>query len=850
MEYKELKNGWRLFSTENKGKLEQKELEELEEKYRCQKTGYEIPSMPMQVLDVLTYHGVVEDPAKTGSGEESRWVSQNDWLYVIRLDAEDCAAKRPTWLYFGGVDTFADFYWNREWIDSSEDVFLPVLLKPRNTEKKENWLVVHVHSPWKKMEEMQVPQRYQNKVMPKWALFRGFHRGYDDYLGFPPYLTRMGLYDEVWMASGENGLKQTEVSVSVLDDGKRGKVAVAVDLFGEAEVGAALRYELWDENERLCSGEGELEGQKGRIRFMIDNPILWETAQRGNPYLYSLKIYLTNHSEIMDCRQKKIGFRVLKKTGDMEFELNGKPIKLWGANLAPIDNKTGCYDAKRAEALIKKALHANMNCIRVWGGGDRLPDVFYDMCDQLGVLLWQDFFHDYSMYPEEYAFRELCRKEARYQIRRLKHHPSILLWCGSNESVMCRDFSNPGEECIGYEIYDEDYRGICQELDPERYYHMSSPCGGKYANDPLEGDTHSYTSTWFVPGGRYPVFLSENMRSFLPPSHSMKRMIGEKGLWPEDYSGQMTKGNLFPWPPSWKAFTSADGWRKISEVEQFYDADDLPSMIYRFGASVSKYMTECIGRYRRGRSYEERYENYRKCKGHLWWKLNTSAPHIYSGLMDYYLEPCMPYFALKRLYQPFQIFFSKDDYIGVWLVNDTLEVQEGTVYIKLFHLNKNAATKFMKKTFRIRPDESLFLTDLNAFGQFLMNEHILYAKVTDTSGKVMTEMTDYVDIERHMEFPDAKLTITDEGGGEFRIETDRFARCVELWGEDGGDRFGWDFSDNYFDLMPGQSKKIRISGKHSGGIIHAKGYYSSEESILNWGNVNREVHYESGKQEE
>ena len=199
------------------------------------------------------------------------------------------------------------------------------------------------------MEEMQVPQRYQNKVMPKWALFRGFHRGYDDYLGFPPYLTRMGLYDEVWMASGENGLKQTEVSVSVLDDGKRGKVDVAVDLFGEAEVGAALRYELWDENERLRSGEGELEGQKGRIRFLIDNPILWETAQRGNPYLYSLKIYLTNHSEIMDRRQKKIGFRILKKTGDMEFELNGKPIKLWGANLAPIDNKTGCYDAKRAE---------------------------------------------------------------------------------------------------------------------------------------------------------------------------------------------------------------------------------------------------------------------------------------------------------------------------------------------------------------------------------------------------------------------------------------------------------------------------------------------------------------------
>ena len=108
--------------------------------------------------------------------------------------------------------------------------------------------------------------------------------------------------------------------------------------------------------------------------------------------------------------------------------------------------------------------------------------------------------------------------------------------------------------------------------------------------------------------------------------------------------------------------------KKISEVEQFYDGNDPESMIYRFQGSVGRYMTKCVGRYRRGRKYEERKDNIRRCKGHLWWKINTSAPHIYSGLLDYYMEPSLPYFALKRAYQPFQLFFSIDDYIGLWAV--------------------------------------------------------------------------------------------------------------------------------------------------------------------------------------
>lgn len=847
-----LETGFQIFEWENAETLCGEDLDRLMSAYEA-KQGYEVPSMPMQVHEALIYHKVIEDPAVTGSGEECTWVSEKDWIYVckVAMPEEMCRAETCL-LRLEGVDTLADLYWNREKIASGEDVYLPLLADLVGKCGEENELVLHIHSPHAHLRQRNMPARYQGKIMPKWSLIRGFHRGYDDYLGFRPYLTRMGVYDQVWIEWGSQGIRQLDLKVSLgLRDTcersgpRKGEPQIlpagpleenigygegCLTLFRDPEPGTVAVWELLFAGQCVQRRELEVSQKKIPLSFQVENPRLWNAAQKGVPHLYRLQVRLLVKGEEKDRITKPLGFRRIEKVGDFAFRVNGMPLRLWGANVAPLDNRTGCYQRERAEKIVKMALEAHMNCLRIWGSTDRLPDEFYELCDEAGLLLWQDFFHDYSMYPEEAEFRALCRREAEYQVRRLRHHPSILLWCGSNESIMCRDFSNPGEDCIGYRIYDEDYRAVCRELDPERYYHLSSPSGGSYANDPLAGDTHSYTSTWFVPGGRYPVFLSENMRAYPPVYHSMLRMLGEERLWPEGETGQTRKGNLFPWPESWRPFTSAESWQKISHVEEFYDACDAASMIYRFGASVGRYIEDCVGRYRRGRSYEQREESFRRCQGHLWWKMNTSAPHIYSGLLDYYMEPYIPYYALKRCYQPFQLFFSVDDYIGVWAVNDTAEKISGTIYVKLFHLRKNEAAGFFQVSFSAEPDQSVFAADLNCFGQFLMNQHVLYARAVDEEGKVLTEITGYADIERHMEFPDCTLSLSWEGE-ELVVETDCFARSVELLGEEEGDYFGWTFSDNYFDLLPGSIRRIRVGG-HRRGRIHAKGYYGTRETII------------------
>lgn len=828
-----LETGFRLFERKEEGDLTYQELRELSCGYRGGE-GYEIPRMPMQVHDILTLHKVIDDPAQSGRGEACTWVSDRDWVYVcaVLIPQEELSLYRDCILFLGGVDTFADVYWNGEKAAEGRDVYLPLEAALPGSCREENWLAIHVRSPHREMAHMEMPERYRGAQMPKWALFRGFFRGYDDYLGYGPYLTRMGIYDEICLEYAGQGIRSVSVQSGLEWDeqdpeaGYEGWVEVEAQCIRAPGEETVWICELEEEGKHIGRWEERAEKERTGLHLEAASPRLWNVVQKGTPFLYELNVILMVGGREMGRVKKRIGFRRIEKQGDFSFRINGMPLRLWGANVAPLDHKTGCYPQERAEKIIRMALGAHMNCLRIWGGGDRLPESFYDRCDEEGILLWQDFFHDYSMYPEEESFRSLCRREVEYQVRRLRSHPCILLWCGSNESIMCRDFSKPGQECLGSALYEEDYRQICAKLDPERYYHPSSPGGGAYANDPLEGDTHSYTSTWFVPGGKYPVFLSENMRAYPPVYHSMLRMMGEEKLWPAGETGQMRKGNLFPWPASWRPWTSAESWQKISPVEQFYDADDAESMIYRFGASVGRYITECVGRYRRGRSYEERERGFRRCRGHLWWKMNTSAPHIYSGLLDYYMEPYIPYYALKRAYRPFALFFSVDDYIGLWAVNDTVREIRGTVTVRLFHMKRNTDTDCLCIPFTVKPDESAFLTDLNRFGQFLMNEHVLYARAVDEKGKLLAETVDYADIERHMAFPDCTLRLSWEGE-ELLVETDRFARSVELLGEEDGDFFGWEFSDNYFDLLPGRAKRIRVSGVHKAGVIHAKAYYAS-----------------------
>ena len=169
----------------------------------------------------------------------------------------------------------------------------------------------------------------------------------------------------------------------------------------------------------------------------------------------------------------------------------------------------------------------------------------------------------------------------------------------------------------------------------------------------------------------------------------------------------------------------------------------------------------------------------------------------------------------------------------MWLVNDTTKTIRGSVEVTLFSLGKNQKTASLTRTFESRPDESRLLTFLDEFGQF-RRENVLLARVTDEKGQLLAENIDYVDIERHLDFPqDTGLKMWQEED-RLVLTTQRFARCVELIGDEDGDEFGWLFEDNYFDLAPGTEKRVRILGRHVRGTVQAKAYYDEKETTVKW----------------
>ncbi|EMS70045.1 beta-mannosidase [Ruminiclostridium cellobioparum] len=790
----------------------------------------QLKTIPCQVHDALIERGIIENPNIKGRNNDC-WIGESDWIYVCDFSLDEWQGEWT--LRFGGLDTFADIYLNGRLIAQHNDAFLPCIITKLDNLRLQNTLVLHFKSARKIVNSISSPEKYQGKV-PAISMARVFRSGFHEYCGPIPELIRVGIYGHVTLEqSGIFGIEELETEVVLSEDLMRGTVSLQGTYAGNGKdlrIVASLK-----DDEGNIAAVCEQRGFSQDMVLHVENPRLWWPRTHGAANLYTLEVSAFCGDSCQDVVRRTIGFRRIDKVGDFDFILNGRPLKLWGANLTHMDTVSGCYNALRTGELLELAELGNFNCLRVWGEGEILADEFYEQCDLRGILLWQDFYLCYSMYSEEQEFLELCRREAESLVSRLKHHPSVLLWCGGNEMLLSRDYDHPGEYCWGEKIFGKIFPSVCAKLDPGRYYHESSPAGGLFANDPREGDTHGYTHLWYVPGSYYPVFLSENCRVSAPPLRTMQIMMTPGELWPEGYTNIMTKKQRLCWPETWNQHNTNNGAVKVGPVENYLDAEDPASLIYRLGAAHANYIKRDVERFRRGKPVSQA-EGPRLTKGHLLWKFNNNSNIISYGIVDYFNEPGMAYYALRNAYSPLLVSFSIEDEIHVWLTNDTQEHYSGSVVVKLFNLPENKFTEEMEFLFSVQPDQSIPVGNLNGFLQF-RREHVLVAYVFDRADKMLARNVDYVDIERHLIFPEDASIELDINDGDLILACNKFARSVELIGDEDGDRFGWMFEDNYFDLVPGEIKRVKILGRHKKGTIHAKPYYSKTESSICFGKI-------------
>ncbi len=782
-----------------------------------------------QVHDILMTSGriattVVED----GGGAYCRWVADHDWVYRCRFRGP--AHGDAAFLAFEGLDTVCDIFLNGEHVASSVSMYLPCRIDVAGKLRPENEIVVYFHRHAKMLRhyEETMPDAWKGSV-PARALLRKSH-DYGAKDGYSP----IGIFAPVLLETFD----RTEIRLSDLDisfDLDRSAADVAFAAAGPAcsgriEVELVIREQDGSHplTSRVAAATRGSEWEAHGV-LRVDRPRLWWPKNYGPQPLYTAILRVFVDGEIADGVTKSIGFRDVRLIGSMKFEVNGVPVRFWGANIAPMRGFTNCFDREAALDLIDKADKGNMNALRVWGPNKPYRDDLYAECDKRGIMLWQDFPTGGSELPDSPEYVSLFRAEAELMVRRLKSHPAIMLWCGGNENIyMCE--LRGSRTRIGFEMLTHGYRDVCLRLDPTRHYHVSCPSEGRYTNDPAFGDTHgSRALRSYCAGEQYGVFFSENIRCYPPQLRSLKRFMKDEA-WDEGYVDIKPFGCQFPMPSGWRKRLGNHGERKLGPIGDYYSATDLRELVYKFTAAAGQDIYEMIARSRRGKPVHKSHEE-SQCTGHMMWKLNDPWPNFYCAFVDYYGECSLPYYAARRAFAPFMLNFEVGDHVCVWGVNDTAADVSGTLEVKLFDIESLQAVRSeFAIPAAVAAGQSAILTNLDRLGFFFW-ETVLYARLIDGQGNVRSTAYGYVTRENMLPFPDAQLSLSYEDGF-VTVSTDKFARCVELSGNDGGKEFGWFFEDNYFDLLPFETRRVEVKGAHSRGTISARAQYSSKATTV------------------
>ncbi len=453
-------------------------------------------SVPGTVHTDLLAAGLIPDPYLDLNEISVDWVGRCDWRYETRFDWHDDGAEHVE-LVFSGLDTFAEITLNGVAIGQTANMNRTYRFDLRpHLLAGENHLTVTFESAWKRGAALEAqyeprPNNYPGpaNLMRKMACNFGWDWG--------PTLVTAGIWQAVTLESW-SGARLGRIRPEITLDGADGRVKIHADLEGAA-AGLTLRAHVAGVTDMRPVGGAAVD-----LDLLVKAPQLWWPHNLGNQPLYDLTVELLDGETVLDSWSRAIGFRSLRldTTPDehgtpFAFVINDVPIYISGANWIPDDCFLPRVTPERYSARIEQAKGANINLLRVWGGGIYETDVFYEACNRAGMLVWQDFLFACAAYPEEGDLPAEIEAEARDNIVRLMPHPSLIIWNGNNENIWgyfdwgWKPFLEGRSWGEGY--YLDLLPRLVAELDPTRPYWAGSPYSGSmdiHPNDPAHGCTH------------------------------------------------------------------------------------------------------------------------------------------------------------------------------------------------------------------------------------------------------------------------------------------------------------------------------------------------------------------------
>ena len=759
----------------------------------------------------LYEHGLIPDPYFRDNESSVQWIGESTWVYTSEFIPDPILLnKENIELVFEGLDTYAKVFLNDLLIISADNMFrtwkadVKDLLVPGS-----NVLTIVFSPPGEKNAEKAAVLPYKLPDNRAFTRKSPYHFGWD----WGPEIISCGIWKPVYLNSWEH-FRIQNVYVSHPPPSAEG-VNINVHLSIEADAAQSVRIKVFDDEKKRRLAFEKVDLKPGineiTLNYYLENPELWWPNGLGKPKLYTIR------TSVMDMgwedeRITTFGVREIELIRDKDefgesfyFKVNGLPVFMKGANYIPQDNFLPRVDGLRYEKLIKSVVDANMNMLRVWGGGFYENDIFYDLCDRNGILLWQDFMFACNMYPGDDHFLANVKSEAIDNVTRLRNHPCIALWCGNNE--IDEGWHNwEWQKQLGYSTKDSaavwhDYEAVFHDIlpavvekfDPGTIYWPSSPMTGWGRDEAYtQGDVHYWGVWWGEEAfemyrektGR---FMSEygfqgmpSMETVLSYTEPQDRYIGSPVM--EAHQKHPRGTELI---------------QKYMERE-FIVPEKFEDYLYVSQVLQAEGMAEAFLSHRISQPF---------CMGTLYWQLNDCWPVTSWAGLDYYGKWKALHYHVKRAYAPVMIRAAeKDGNIDVYAVNDHLEDKKVELRIELMDFDGN----------RIVSKREMVV--LHARTNQLI--HSMSNKVDDPENTVLFtglfKNDTAISHSFHYFVPTKELKLEDPGL-KFLINTEdltislrasKLARQVflEAPGIEGR------FEDNFFDMAPGEFREIKFSG--------------------------------------
>lgn len=616
--------------------------------------------VPGDVRNDLLNAGRIPDPYYGLDLEASNWVEERDWWYrrTITLPPATLHAPWLAHLIFEGIDYISAVYWNGEKLAEHEGMFSRQIFDVTSRLQTENELAVRIRGaaylPKRKLTRKQAVVDKVNRLLQGKPAYPDRTQTVKCQMGFgwdfAPVLRTMGIWDDVslvltrglYVAELGATSRRSEEGIDLvitleIDAPAPAQVAAGFTLLGDGFIMLPLRY-----GETLALPAGR---SHHTISLRVPEPVFWQPWEQGHPLLYRLEVTLkeAQSGRVCDRVRERVGL-VTAAFEDGKLIVNRQQVRIRGANWVPADAMPGRVRPQDYAALIRAAKAVGVNMLRVWGGGLREKRAFYDICDQEGMLVWQElpfacvFLGDY---PEDAAFLTLAGDESSAIVRRLRSHPSIALWCGGNEYSAARN--GPLVRTLQAAVCAEDTTRAWLPVSPGagdshnwRVWHRHAPLRD-YRKDVAQ--TVSEFGVQAIPN-------PESLACFLPPEHA-----GFPDSWWEFHHAELA--NLWRY------------CRPFFAPHERVDAHNLSKASQRAQAYALQVMIEHMRR-REGNV--------------MFWQLNEPWPAISWSVLDYFRHPKLGYHWLRALYAPLMVSmnYSLRTYEpgmvlegSIWIINDT-----------------------------------------------------------------------------------------------------------------------------------------------------------------------------------